>query len=228
MGKSLCAVEDCDKRAFGRGWCSMHYYRWLKHGDLNYERVYIRKPRAVCSVDGCTRLVTGRGWCATHYYYWRTYGTLDHTPYRQPEERFWAKVDKSGDCWEWTASRDRDGYGVFSDKGQWRAHRYSYMLEHGEIPAGMCVMHACDNPPCVNPAHLRLGTNAENAAESAARRRRPHGVGNPNAKLTEQQVLELRARYSEGGVTQTKLAAEYGVSTALVSFIVTRKAWRHL
>jgi hypothetical protein len=173
MAKGQCAVEGCVKDAFGRGWCAMHYYRWLKHGDLHYERVYTSAPRKTCSIDGCSRLVTGRGWCATHYYYWRTYGTVDHTPYRTPEQRFWEKVDQSGNCWLWTAGCDRDGYGVFRHESrQWRAPRVAWTLTHGDIPEGMVVMHACDNPPCVNPAHLSIGTYQDNARDAVRKGRR--------------------------------------------------------
>jgi hypothetical protein len=186
---------------------------------------------AVCSVDGCRGRVTGRGWCAKHYWRMRTYGDLDHVREYPPiEERFWGKVDRSGACWLWTAGADQDGYGVFSVLGrQRRAHRFSWELEHDEnVPPGMCVMHTCDVPACVNPAHLRLGTTAENSADSARKARRPRGSRQHAAKLTEGQVLDLRARYAAGGVTQKQLAADYGISRALVSVIVTRKAWSHI
>lgn len=159
-----------------------------------------------------------------------TYGDLDHERPSQPiEERFWDKVDRSGSCWMWTAAKDRDGYGVFQvHPKQVRANRFSYMLAHGEIPEGMVVMHTCDRPSCVNPNHLSLGTLAENAADSARKARRPRGSRNHQAKLTEGQVLDLRARYAAGGVTHAVLAEEFNISRALVSFILTRKAWKHI
>lgn len=92
----------------------------------------------------------------------------------------------------------------------------------------MVVMHTCDVPLCVNPAHLRLATHAENSADSARKARRPRGSRQHAAKLTEGQVLNLRARYAAGGITQRDLAFEYGVSRSLVSVIVTRKAWKHI
>ena len=89
-------------------------------------------------------------------------------------------------------------------------------------------MHTCDVPLCVNPGHLRLGTQRENAVDSALKARRPRGSHNPQAKLTEGQVLALRERYAAGGVTQRQLASEYRISPALVSVIVTRKYWKHI
>ena len=95
------------------------------------------------------------------------------------EERFWAAVDTTGDCWLWTAGRNRLGYGFLMVNGKTTsAHRFSYMLHHGEIHDGLHVMHACDNPPCVNPKHLSLGTMKDNIADSIAKGRyyanRPH------------------------------------------------------
>ena len=89
-------------------------------------------------------------------------------------------------------------------------------------------MHTCDRPLCVNPAHLELGSNRDNAADSARKARRPRGSRQHAAKLTEGQVLNLRARYEAGGITQKQLAEEYGISRALVSVILTRKAWKHI
>jgi hypothetical protein len=107
-------------------------------------------------------------------------------------------------------------------------HRLSYSIHHGHIPEGLVVMHSCDTPLCVNPDHLSLGTSADNAADSARKARRPRGSNNPQAKLTEKQVIALRERYARGGITHNQLAAEYGVSPALIGHVVTRKAWRHI
>ena len=185
-----------------------------------------------CSVEGCEKPAVARGWCPKHWWRWRNYGTTDiySAMDLSPEERFWAKVDRSGSCWLWTASSRGDGYGAFQVQStrQVSAHRYSYELHYGQIPDGLVVMHSCDRPLCVNPEHLSLGTSAENAADSARKARRPRGSRNSQAKLTEGQVIALRERYARGGVTHRVLAEEYGVSTALINSIINRKAWRHI
>lgn len=145
------------------------------------------------------------------------------------EDRFHAQYDRGPTCWDWTGAVGGDGYGVLKVDGrQVRAHRHSYELHCGPVPDGMLVMHRCDRPVCVNPAHLVVGTPAENAQDSARKARRPRGARNPAAKLTEGQVLALRAEYAGGGISQRALAARYGVSPALVSYIVTRKWWAHI
>jgi hypothetical protein len=184
-----------------------------------------------CAIAGCGNRAIARGWCPKHYQRWRGHGspTFETAYDLSVEERFWRRVDRSRSCWIWKGGVRGDGYGAFSaGLRQVAAHRFSYELVHGEIPEGMVVMHSCDVPTCVNPAHLRLATPAENAADSARKARRPRGSRQHAAKLTEGQVLGLRDRYAAGGVTQAQLAAEYGISHALVSNIVTRKAWKYI
>jgi hypothetical protein len=120
------------------------------------------------------------------------------------------------------------GYGVVGVKGKASlAHRVVYEGVHGTIPEGMLVCHRCDNPKCCNPEHLWLGTNEENIADMKAkgRARGPVGEKNKNAKLTEVQVLEIRANTTE---SQEAIAQRYGVSQVLVSKIKRGGAWSHL
>jgi len=160
-------------------------------------------------------------------------------------ERFWSKVDRSGGpdaCWLWTAkSSHRFGYGKFylsSLDNVVHAHRFAYFPAHGEIPDGMFVCHDCpdgDNPRCVNPAHMFLGTNLDNMRDREAKGRHPHtptwaGVGsaNPNAKMTEEQVIEARRNYADGGLTQTQLAQRFGISPQMMNKIILSRHWTHL
>ena len=157
--------------------------------------------------------------------------------------RFWAKVDirASDECWPWTASTRRGGYGQFtiSYGPNLPTHRTAYALTHGPIPRGMCVCHRCDNPPCCNPSHLFLGTRAENNADRARKGRNgdastsgfrtnaPRGEKNVKAKLTEAQVLEIR-RVVANGTTQAEISRQYGISSGAVSFLVRGINWKHL
>jgi len=147
------------------------------------------------------------------------------------EENFWAKVIKRGpdDCWEWTACKLPSGHGQFSyNKRLGLAHRYSYELHIGLIPDGMCVCHHCDNPSCVNPAHLFLGTKADNNQDKAQKGRSERGSDHHFAKFTEEQVRTIRERYAQGGITHEELSKEYGVTRSAISYIIRRERWGHV
>lgn len=145
-------------------------------------------------------------------------------------ERFESKVDRSaGDdaCHLWQAGRDPLGYGHFRvGKRRVSAHRITYALAFGFIPAGLVVRHRCDNPPCCNPAHLRIGTDADNNRDKAERGRcRPvTGEGNGMAKLTVEAVNDMRRR-ARAGASYVDLGAEYGVSDFAVWQAVTGRSW---
>ena len=119
------------------------------------------------------------------------------------EDRFWGKVLIGDDCWDWTASRSRTGYGRFGlGNLVMLANRASWFFANGPIPPGMHVLHRCDNPGYVRPGHLFLGTQAENMADMKAKGRAKNngcsGISNPNAKLTEADVLKIRALVASG------------------------------
>ena len=140
------------------------------------------------------------------------------------ENRFWSKVDKSGDCWLWTGYRMSDGYGTIDiDNRMVLTHRYSYELHNGSIPNGMCVCHTCDNPACVNPAHLWLGTHTDNMRDMVRKGRRNMVRG--RAKLTESQVTEMRRKHARGGITYVTLSVEYGIDRTTVGNLIRRETW---
>lgn len=145
-------------------------------------------------------------------------------------ERFWDKVDATGECWVWTGARNHRGYGDFTiERGDHRlAHRFAWEFENGPIPDGLFVLHSCDNPPCVRIEHLFLGSNHDNVTDMVAKGRNRKGSSKPNASLNEELVTEIRQRYSDGGVTQRGLAAEYGVSYGVIQTVVTRRSWKHV
>ena len=144
--------------------------------------------------------------------------------------RFWEKVDTGAEdeCWEWTSTRHhRDGYGQFKLNGkQRRAHRVACLLDNGEDPGDSYVLHTCDNPPCVNSNHLYLGTQSENIQDSYERGRKEpmSGEASPSAKLTYQQVAEIKDRLG-GEHTHAELASEYGVAESTVSMISSGENW---
>lgn len=162
------------------------------------------------------------------------------------EDRFWAKVQNSDDphgCWLWIGSHRMDGYGIIKDnKRQRLAHRVCWELTHGPIPAGLCVCHVCDNPPCVNPAHLWLGTPTENAKDRNAKGRtargdqtgprkypehRPRGEAHYRARLTDERVREIRIRAAAGEM-QKIIAEDFGIWQSTVSSVVRRATWKHV
>lgn len=147
-------------------------------------------------------------------------------------ERFWSKVDTTGECWLWTGKPDPSGYGRLYVDGLARlAHRIAWELMHGPIPEGMDVLHDCpggDNPLCMR--HLWLGTRVENNWDrhSKGRDGSAPGARNGSARLTEEDVRAIRARYAAGGVSYRQLAREYGVAQSQIGFVVRRVHWNHL
>jgi hypothetical protein len=121
INDTRCPVEGCDRHKVGTQWCNMHYQRWLRHKDLNY--------------DQTVKVI-----------------------------RFWAKVRKGDGCWEWLGNKTAAGYGqIVQERKRVYAHRFSYVIEHGEIDNSLVIDHLCKNPSCVRPSHLELVTQKLNA-----------------------------------------------------------------
>jgi hypothetical protein len=149
------------------------------------------------------------------------------------EERFWSKVDKDGPggCWEWMASKFRDGYGQIKIERQNRkTHRVSWELVNGPIPNDLLVLHKCDNRACVNPDHLFLGTHDDNAKDRNKKGRQAQILGSEryNAKLTERIVKKIRELFDSGEMRQVDLYQKFGMSQAVMSRILNRKVWKHI
>lgn len=148
------------------------------------------------------------------------------------EERFWRHVRKSDGCWEWTGSTNDSGYGQFKvDKWPVKAHRFSWLLHFGSIPGDLLVCHHCDNPPCVRPDHLFLGSVDNNNHDKMRKGRQlhgAHGVVDParlkgRRKLSDEQVREIRRRYAAGQGSTRLLAVEYAVAHTTIVRVVARK-----
>ena len=202
-----------------------------------------------CSVDGCERAHSAFGYCRMHCRRWKAHGdTLPRKGGKPREARTEEQLLRAfndrfikapNGCWEWQGRPRKQGYGGFNVYGRTLgAHKAAYVLLVGPVPDGLCVCHTCDNRICVNPAHLWLGTIAENNADMLAKGRarwsvealhsvKPaprRGELNGEAKLTATQALAIRADPR----LQRVIAAEYGVSKALVSHIKTCRLWKHL
>jgi len=147
------------------------------------------------------------------------------------EDRFFDKVYKTRTCWEWTGSKNPEGYGNFLIGNRIQSsHRSSYQLFNGNIGNGQCVLHKCDNPSCVNPKHLFLGTKQDNANDAIAKGRTKlfqsnWGEKNPAARLTAKQVIAIRKEFKPKIVTRYMLADKYGVSWQTISDILYGGSW---
>lgn len=177
------------------------------------------------------------------------FGPFNESAYR----RFWLKVEKGEGCWLWQGKPGQDGYGQFRSGGEGsptlRAHRAAWAFWHGEMPPDdLLVCHRCDNPLCVRPSHLFLGSPAENSADMVAKARQTRGEAHPNfgkawgkatpeqrargsrngaARLDEDAVREIRRLYAAGH-RQVDLAKQFGTPQPNISKIVRREAWTHL
>ena len=191
----------------------------------------------MCKFDGCDRKARSLGYCPAHYEQFKAGKTLKPIQVQHhgltEYERFLKRVDvkEPDECWNWTGSRNQAGW-----HGQWRSadgrieltHRAAWRLMKGEIPNGLFVLHRCDNPACVNPTHLFLGTQSDNCndmwAKGRARPKTNKGESHGMARLTEDLVREIRTS-KESGV---ELAARLSLSPTTICDVRKRRTWKHL
>lgn len=226
MNNPTCSTDDCARKIYFRGKCHGHYVR-----------VGPRRAGA-CVVDGCTTAAVAQKLCDKHYTRLRRHGDPNLTR-RAPRdvglaERLeftgWTEVMRRPDlgaCWEWNGGRYESGYGQVSagDNRSRPAHRMAYLAWVGPMGEGRYACHRCDNPPCINPAHIFPGTHKENMEDCASKGRNVHGERAPWHKLTVEDARNIRADYSTGMYSQKQLAAAYGVSQSSISYTVRRVNW---
>lgn len=216
---SRCRMQNCNNKVFKNGLC-------LKHWKL--------KQINKCIIDGCDGKYGIRGLCPKHYGRWKKYG--DPTIVKQEqlhgvtvEDRIYRNLKSNGDCLEWTGYRDKHGYGHMSVNGvPTLVHRTMWEVHNGPIPEGMCICHHCDNTSCVRIDHLFLGTQNDNNQDcirkGRARKRGLQGEDHNQAKLTEDQIMEIRTSNEQGKI----LAKRYDVTQTTISEIQKGKSWQHL
>ena len=144
-------------------------------------------------------------------------------------KRFWEKVDKDSECWNWQGCKLPKGYGQFSYKLKTeQSHRVSWMIHFGDIPDGMHVLHHCDNPGCVRPDHLFIGTNADNKQDMMNKNRQAKGSRLPHTILSENDITEIRELYKTNKYTQKQLGEMFSVDQSNICRIINRSYWKHI
>lgn len=188
------------------------------------------KQRSInrCKVFNCEGKYEGLGYCTKHYQRRKKNPDLANV-YWETVDRLLAKLDINiGDCWIWNGAKFSNHYGLLSiNNKNYLTHRIAYALFIGPIPRGLNVLHKCDNPPCCNPAHLFLGTQAENMVDKVKKGRSSKGARNGAAKLDATQVREIK-RLLQGSISQREIGSRFGIGQTAISLINTGKNWKHI
>lgn len=190
----------------------------------------------ICVAISCDRPHKYRDMCGKHYTRWYRGQDINAKTRvdRTIDERLWHQVDKSGDCWEWHGACDQHGYGhinIGKNKKK-KTHRLSWEFANGPIPDGLCVLHTCDNPKCVKPEHLWLGTYKDNMQDCIAKGRfvflksKP-GEENNHAKLHDGDIRVIRD-LAESGLKPRYTSEFLGIDRSCVHRIINREAWSHV
>lgn len=225
----VCSIDGCGGKHYGKGWCNKHWNRWRKHGDPLREA----KGTRLCSIEGCGRKHLRNGFCNMHDIRNKKFGDPHHKVKAwNGELKKWlqdvALTYESEKCLFWPFSVIRGGYGRFKEGGkQIAANRWICEQEHGTPPTDKHESaHSCGDGRCLNKRHLRWATPKENHADKVIHGTIARGSRSGAAKLNEDQVREIRRLY--GSISQTKIAALFGVANQTVSQIVLRQKWSWL
>jgi hypothetical protein len=187
-------------------------------------------PKITSTCERCSAAFQHKSYVPRRFCSHRCADAANKTPLAERFARFVDKDSSPHGCWLWTGATYKRGYGqiMYQQRGHAiQAHRVSWEMTHGTIPNGLHVLHNCpggDNPRCVNPAHLFLGTHADNVADMVRKGRSARGERQPNAKLTEQSVKEIRAAVG----MHRDVASKFNVSESLVRGVRSGKRWRHV
>jgi len=220
--RNQCSVVGCLSNVVGFGFCKKHY-RVFKKG-IDPHAPVVPKSK-VCSVKGCGEPIKARGYCNKHLQRLMAGKDPEELSCHElsTEGRFFKRVTKTEGCWKWQGRKNTKGYGHLSIRGRVKtiaAHRLSYQIHVGPVPDGMFILHKCDNPGCVNPAHLFLGTNADNMADMVSK-------GRQTSILKAEDIPKIRAM-AANKTTQAEIAAHFGVKRANISAVITGRTWGHI
>ena len=232
--KLRCCVDECERPYKCRGFCKFHYNRWRQQGDPALAKLNRpERPRPKCKFDGCTGFHEAKGYCRTHYTRLRRTGSLtlrQPLTMKDPERvlsHILGKTTKTENgCLEYTGKHGHYGYGRVHVDGKERgAHRVMACIKgNAPLDTSLFALHSCDNPPCVNPDHLRLGTPTDNVRDMFARNRIALGSERRNAKLTEEEVVYIR----ESPAPAKVIAIMFHMSESAVYLIRSGKLWKHV
>ncbi|SFV31327.1 HNH endonuclease [Devosia crocina] len=227
-----CSVAGCGAPHYAKGYCNTHWQRWKRHGDplIAYKRTAPRPAAKVCAVEGCGKGAIAKGLCSKHWQRQKKYGDPLHVPYSTAPDRHASRFFKEvvlpyeGDeCLLWPFASRPKGYGVL---GEDAVHRLVCEREHGPPPSPTHeAAHRCGNPPCCNKRHLYWATPSENQMDRIAHGTSNRGERHPNATLTEDDVLAIRAIK---GTPLSQIAHRYGVTPQTVWDIQHRRSWSWL
>lgn len=183
-----------------------------------------------CEINGCDTKHYVHGWCQKHYERWRRHGdplklVYNLNPVTWKYLLSCSRANNKTRCIEWQKGRHPAGYGIIRFRNNdWSTHRVSWVLNNGEIPTGLHVCHQCDNPPCINPDHLFLGTMADNMRDMANKGRAKRGEQHHWVKLTEKDVLAIRKMSG----LRIEIAKKFNVCPANITAIKKRRSWAWL
>lgn len=231
----ICSVEGCSRPVGGKGFCAPHYQRNKRGYDMSKPVRSMPRGR-VCSFPGCDRKHRRNGYCDSHDAQSKRQGELSALrpvarSWQDYVDRFWSQVEKTDECWTWTGYTNEAGYGRlgrFGEIGLILSNRLAWWIQTGqEPPDDKMVCHSCDNPPCVRPDHLWLGDANANIQDMVEKGRSCKGEKHFKAKLTDNDVIDIRSLRSFGA-SISDLAEAYLVAGRTIDAVVRRYTWIHI
>lgn len=232
--KKVCSIIECNKKHYANGYCAMHNARNKRRKNPLIETRKSRKNyNDACSIEGCSNQFLAKGYCSIHYQRYKRHNdplkTNKCCKYDDIQTAFESNVIKKSnkECCEWIGTKNIAGYGILSYKKHYYAHRYSYEKKHGIINEGMFVCHKCDNPSCVNPDHLFIGTPKDNSQDMANKGRSSKGEKNGTATMSNNTVIKIKELINLG-MKNKEISLKLNVRADRVSSIRHSVSWKSI